>query len=372
MSSYNPPIDIPQRLSLPVQAAAAIRKAIDEHSWEEYLPSERRLCELFQISRPTIRTALHLLQKEGRIETHQGRRNRILAHAKAPSQKQNRLVGLITIEPLHTMPQTAYRGISDMRAHLTQHGFATELLVCPPRSARAQTRKIEEFVRQNHVFCCVLLSVSKELQKWFAEHSVPALVLGSCHPDVKLPSLDYDQRAVCRHAAGIFLAKKHRRMALIVPNSGLAGDIASEEGFLEGVAQHRLVDEARAIIVRHNGTAQNIGMKLDALFASPNPPTALLVAMQPHVLIVIIYLLKHGLSVPDTVSFIARDHDHSFETVSPSFAHYRFGDEKFARYLSRLMLQMVNQRALAPEPHLVFPTYIPGGTVKTCVPGKDT
>lgn len=337
---------------------------MDQGAWDEYLPSERRLCELFQISRPTIRAALHLLAREGLIQIRQGHRNRLLTPPRLASREQNRLVGLVTHEPVSRMSLTAYQGISEMRAHLAQHGFATEIMICPSRSAPAQRRKLEEFVRQNRAFCCVLLSVNRDVQAWFAERSLPALVLGSCHPQIKLSSLDVDYRSVCRHAAGIFLAKGHRRLALIVPNSGMAGDLASEEGFREAITQRKNLDDARAILVRHNGTAQNIGAKLDALFNSAHAPTALLVAKPQHVFIVIIYLLKRGLTVPDTISLMARDHDHLFETVIPPISHYTAKEDTFSHRLSRLMLQMVSQGYLAPEPNLIFPQYFAGGTVK--------
>ncbi|MEO6003705.1 MAG: substrate-binding domain-containing protein [Opitutus sp.] len=364
MSSFPASLDIPKRLSLSAQAAASMRKAIDDGTWKECLPSERRLCELFQVSRPTIRTALHLLAKEGLLEIRQGRRNRLLGQPRNGNSRGSQLIVLVTHEPVSHMAPSSYQGISEMRGHLAAHGFTTEVLVCPPRSARTQRAKLEAFVRQNRVFCCVLLSVSKELQQWFVEHSMPALVLGSCHQAVKLPSLDVDYRSVCRHAAGLFLSRGHRRIALIVPNSGVAGDLASEEGFCEAVAQRQSSDEARALIVRHNGTAQNIGTKLDALFTSAHPPTAFLVAKPQHVFIVIIYLLKRGLAVPEKISFMARDHDHLFETVSPPISHYKFVEETFADRLSRLMLQMVNQGYLSDEPNLIFPTYFAGGTVK--------
>lgn len=350
---------MPKRQSLAAQSAAAIRKAVTEGVWQESLPSERRLCELFQVSRPTVRTALQLLAKEGLIEIHQGRRNRLIGQNPRPSTNASRLVVLVSHTPILQTSLTAYQGISEMRAHLTEHGFTTETLVCQMRSAKAQQRKLETFVRQNRVFCCVLLSLSKELQEWFATHSIPALVLGSCHAEVKLPSLDVDYRSVCRHAAGIFRGKGHRRLAFIVPHSGVAGDLASEEGFREGCAHGRDATEAR--IVRHNGTATNLAAKLDALFASPLPPTALLVAKPTHTLAVLVYLLRRGLTVPDAVSLIARDSDHLFEEA---ISHYRFHDETFAHRLSRLMAQMVSQGYLRPEPNLIFPRYVSSGTVK--------
>jgi DNA-binding LacI/PurR family transcriptional regulator len=364
MSSFIAPLDIPKRLSLSAQAAMSIRKGITEGTWVNFLPSERRLCDILQVSRPTIRNALHLLAKEGLLDIRQGRRNRILTTTGKSPSSQSRLVGLITHVPLSRMNLPTYQGVSEMRTHLAEQGFSTLIFVCPSGSNRSQLRKLEEFIKQNSVFCCVLLSVSLEVQKWFSSHTLPALVLGSCHPEVNLPSLDVDQHSVCRHAAGIFLSKEHRRIALLVPDSGAAGDLASEAGFREAVAKHTGGGiPPMAIVIRHNGTAQNICAKLDVQFNSSQPPTALLVAKPQFVFAVIIYLLKRGLSVPDTISFISRDHDHVFENVSPPISHYTFGDETYAHRLSRLILQLVNQGNIASEANLIFPKYFTGGTV---------
>jgi LacI family transcriptional regulator len=365
MSSH-PSLDLPRRVSLSSQAADTIRKAIRDGTWKDSVPSERRLCELLQISRPTVRTALHLLAKDGIIATRMGRRNRLISRSSPTPLRHSRVIGLVTPQPVSQMTFVAYQGITVLRAHLTERGFATEILVCPAVGATAERRKVEEFVRRNRIFCCVLLSVSKQMQDWFSSQSMPALVLGSCHPDVKLPSLDIDYRSVCRHAAGTFLGHGHRRLGLVVPDSGVAGDLASEQGFLEALAQRRGYGDARAVIVRHNGTARDLSARLDRLFDA-TAPTALLVAKPQHVFFVIIYLLKRGLSVPDTVSFIARDHDPLFETVSPPISHYRFEEEKYTHRLSRLMLKMVDQGYLPAEPNLIFPKFYKGGTVRRVV-----
>lgn len=78
MNSSQLPFEIPKRNSLAAQSADSIRKAIEEGTWREYLPSERRLCEMLRVSRPTIRTALRLLAEGGWLEIRQGRRNRLL------------------------------------------------------------------------------------------------------------------------------------------------------------------------------------------------------------------------------------------------------------------------------------------------------
>src|SRR5688572_25456917 len=210
--------DIPKRLSLTSQVAASIRKCIEENYWEEHLPGERRLSEMFQVSRPTVRMALHSLEKEGLLQIEQGKRNRMPpVRALKRTNSPARLVGVVMPEPLADVPQRTYQMISEMRARLAENGISTEVVMCHARGGRFQQRKLEAFLRDNHVLCSVLLSVGVEVQQWFASRSLPALVLGSCHPSVQLPSLDVDQRSVCRHAANVFLTKGHRCLAFVVP-----------------------------------------------------------------------------------------------------------------------------------------------------------
>jgi DNA-binding LacI/PurR family transcriptional regulator len=353
-------LEIPKRANLASLVADAMRKAIDEGTWRECLPGERRLCALFQVSRPTLRTALRQLAAQGLFEIRQGRVNRLFSRPRI-IKKRSRLVILVTTEPISHVSSAAYQGISDMRVHLAEQGFETEILICSAPGAVTPRSKIESFLRHNSVFCCVLLSVSREMQQWFAKQSVPSLVLGHCHATVRLPSLDVDYRSVCRHAAGVFLGKGHRNLALIVPNSGVAGYIASEEGFLQAVAQSQHREKAHAVVLKHSGTPRSLMGHLDVLFNSPRPPTALLVAKQQYVIFVMAYLLKRGITVPGSVSLIARDYDHLFE---PLITHYAFNGNAYAQRLSRLMHQMVRDGNLSPEPTLIFPRFVQGGTLR--------
>lgn len=369
MSSDHPMLDIPKRLPLAAQVAGSLRAAIEQGAWKHNLPSERRLTEVFQVSRPTMRTALHLIAKEGLIEIRQGRPNRLLARTGVRDADQNRLVGLIRDLPMSEIHENSFQNIIEMRSHLAERGFATEMLNCDARSAAAEQRKLEEFVRQHRFFCCALISVSRALQQWFATHSIPALVIGSCHASVCLPSLDVDYRGVCRHAAGVLLSHGHRRIALLLPDFGLAGDLASEQGFLEAVGPHGRSGEARPLVVRHDSTAANIRSLLDTLFDSPEPPTGLVVAKPKHVLTVAFYLLKRGYSVPGDVSLISRDQDSLFGDESAPIAHYRFGNNVYNRRLIRLMLQLASTGQLPAEPNLVFPRFFAGSTIASRTAG---
>lgn len=269
------------------------------------------------------------------------------------------------MEPLSLTTKYALDGVGDLRVQVAESGYSMESLVVPPASKQAQRRSVERFVRQNRISCGVLVSVSREVQLWFAQRSIPALVLGSSHCDIELPSLDIDHRGSCRHAAGVFLARNHRCLALVVGNYGLAGDLASEEGFLEGVRGHSALQGAvHAHVLKYERSGRDLRAKLDALLRSSPPPTALLVTYIWPVLAVHIYLLRQGLSVPGNVSLIARDQDILFEEFDPPISHYRIGKNVLAGHLSRLVLKLVREGRLAPEPTLIVPEYFEGATVR--------
>ena len=351
------------RLTLSAQVAALMRKAIQQRTWIEYLPSERRLCEYFQVSRPTIRVALQTLAREGEVEIRHGRRVRLLGARRVMAKPQNRFVGIVTQIPVSQSSATSQQVLSELRAQLAAKGVASEVYFCPRAANRGGFRMVEDFLRQNRVTCCVVAGVSEAVQQWFARRAIPALILGSCHEAVRLPSLDVDYRSVCRHAAGILFGKGHRKIALVVMDSGLAGDLASEQGFREGVASH-LGSGGRAKVVRHSGNAQNITAKLDELFKSADAPTALLVARPRDVFAVIIYLLRSGLAVPDAVSLIARDQDDLFEAVDPLISHYRLVENAYVPRLSRLLLKLMSEGYLPPEPTFATPAFFTGGTLR--------
>lgn len=353
---------IPKRELLSVQTAAAMRRAFEEGMWANQIPSERRLCEMFHVSRPTVRSALNILAKDGLIALQRHRRVRVGALGRAHPTKNKKIL-IVTHRPYLEWATSTYQSLSEMQGYLGKHGFECEIILCQPRRIPSQLRKLAEFIRQNGVACTLLVTVRRELQQWFATLPTPTLVIGSCHPSVALPSFDVDYRAACRHAAGVFLSKGHRRLALLVPASRGPGDLASARGFLEGVEETHAA-EAKAVVVFHDGTAQNINARLDVLFRSEDPPTAILVSDPEYFLMVFIYLLRKGPKVSERISLIARDQDTTFTRLIPAISHYAFDIDASTRRLARLILKLIDQKHLPLEPCLILPKYISGGTVK--------
>src|ERR1051326_7928005 len=91
-------IEIPKRHSLVEQAAESLRRSLHTPEWADRLPPERQLSDLLQVSRPTLREALKLLEREGSLRISSGGRRIPVLHRPTPRPRRPRLVGFVTSE----------------------------------------------------------------------------------------------------------------------------------------------------------------------------------------------------------------------------------------------------------------------------------
>jgi DNA-binding GntR family transcriptional regulator len=65
-------IELPRRTSLVAQVADILRRRLETGEWKERLPGEHSICEQLQVSRFTLRQALAILAREGRVRSQAG------------------------------------------------------------------------------------------------------------------------------------------------------------------------------------------------------------------------------------------------------------------------------------------------------------
>lgn len=355
------PIQVPVRASLVAQTVGVLRTEIGTGRWRQSLPGEHELCALLHVSRVTLRAALAQLQREGWLRAAQGRRREVVA----PRGQRSRIGGndtrvvLLTAEPLQNLPTFAVYWIDALREHLSDAGFHLEVHVSRSVYGARSRHALQELTQTIRPAAWVLYRSTLEMQRWFSAHAQPAVVTGSRHPGVELPSVDRDYRATCRHATGLFIAKGHRRLVLINPESGTGGELESEQGFLEAVAQ-TTVPGVQGVVLRHDGSVTGICNRLDACFRKPEPPTALLVSRPAHVLTVVGHLLRRGLKLPQDVALISRDDDSFLEHVVPSVARYASNPSTFAQKLSKIVLAVAAGGVLTAADHRIMPHFVRG------------
>ena len=348
-----------RRASLAEGAAQVLLAQLDSGRWTDFLPGERVLCEELQISRPTLRQALQVLERKGRLKVTQGRQRRIMGRRTAgiPGVRR-KVIGVLSSLPMQALPPFALFWIDEVRSDLARLGYQLEFHGSPAGTTHNPGRTLERLVQGAPASVWILLLSTPPVQQWFLERKLSCLVAGSCAPDISLPSVDIDYRAACRHAVGVFRRGGHSRLALIIPAGGLAGDADSEAGFGEATA-----GGPPPIILRHNGTPGDIVCHLETSLRASDPPTGLLVARSAHVLTVLTLLMRQGCQLPFEAAVISRDDDAFLDFIIPRVARYTSSPVAFARRVSQTVLQMARSGPAPSRPIRLMPRFLPGETV---------
>ncbi len=88
------------RIALPEQIAEMIRSDLESKRWSEFLPGERTLSELLQVSRTSLRSALDILEKQGLVRTAHGRRRQIVTPHGTRQPQGKRLASIAMVCPV--------------------------------------------------------------------------------------------------------------------------------------------------------------------------------------------------------------------------------------------------------------------------------
>lgn len=352
----------PQRTSLENQTAEALREHIAQGAWKDWLPGERMLGEMLQVSRYTVRAALRQLRKDGVIATEESVGNKIVPRAAPKRASGGNNVGILMPGVFHELLPTHILWIDQIRAMLAEHGSRLHLFDGHVYARRNPAQALKKLTQQHPHRCWILLLSGEEVQAWFQKNAVPCIVAGSVYVGIDLPWCDVDYRAVCRHAAGMLLRRGHRRIVLLIKRSRQAGDILSEAGFEEAFARSNH-DDAAPEICHHAATVESIAAAVRRLMGQKSPPTALLVANPYHYLTVVGCLNKLGLDVPGDVSVVSRDGESCHEYMLPRPAGYTVNPRHFARTLLGAITPALSGGPPPARVHQIMPKFSEGGSV---------
>lgn len=330
--------------------------------WQEVMPGEIELCELFKISRVTLRAALEELKREGWFSGAQGKRRlitrqRIKKGAKPPAA----CVVLLTPVSLHHMPASRVVRLLALKEHLSAVGYDLDIQCNQACYSRRPQKVLQALADRLRPTGWIIYLSTAPMQRWFYEQHSNCVISGSCHPHIDLPSIDIDYAAACRHAVGKFVAGGRKRIALIMPFSDQAGNLESERGFTEAGDLFRS-QGVETMIVHHAGTVEALCRAVDGLVGGPKPVTGMLVAKPAHAVTTICHLLRLGIRIPASIGVISRDDDASLEPVVPRISRYHIDPALFARKVARIVVSMVQHGAVQRKAHRLLPELIAGET----------
>lgn len=350
--------------SLPAQVAGTLREQIRDHTWNEWLPSERALAESLQVSRKTLRKALSQLQREGVVEAVRGLGNRIISDGiDNPGKPVDSVVVLLTPDPVERMRPYTSLWTGHLRSLLIEHGFRLRMVHSPKYFSRRPSISLKKLTTSQPAACWLLANSSEATQRWFSEAELPCVVAGSCHPGIDLPNVDLDHYALCRHAAGILLGAGHRSIAMLNAQSDRAGDLESEAGFMAGVSESPHAD-ASPLVIHHEDSPDSLCRALKRLLRMAQMPTAILVSNGASYLTIISSLAQYKLSIPKDVSVVSRDDEPFLRFLVPRPTYYAANPHTFAKQLLKPILKLLTGDTPMPRSTRIIPTYVKGGSLE--------
>ncbi len=355
-----------KRSSLVAQVADVIRSEILRRAWSDWIPSERELNRTLHVSRNTCRAALHILSCEKLITPVQGRGirvNRDIVRGARPADRQIHSVGLIIPEVVSRLRPSNSLVIDDLREELFDQGVRLSLHVSSACYQSNPLHALEKLVSKNRHDCWILVLSNEPLQRWFMDRGIPCLVTGSVYPGIRLPSVDADYRSICRHAVGQLIALGHRRIVFFNRYLRAAGDLESEEGFLQGARLSSHTD-VKAWVVYHEDNQDSVANLIAKLVAMAEPPTGLIIANSYCYLSVMSTLARRGFRVPDDFSLISREDEAFLSHVNPQPARYLNTSARLARKAMTMIRPLLEGGIPNYEPVRITPRFIAGGSIR--------
>ena len=152
------PHSLPQRQSLVAQTVSFLNAQIENGEWRDWLPSERSLCELLQVSRNTLRAALVQLQKQERVRAVHGAGNQILVRPGVTGTKRRAPdVALLSPEPIERLRPLQSLWIDDMRALLSERGLKLRVFHGHHYFNATPGSSLQKLVSRNPHGCWILM-----------------------------------------------------------------------------------------------------------------------------------------------------------------------------------------------------------------------
>ncbi len=343
---------MPQRVSLIDQTAAVLRERLNCGEWNSSLPGEIQLASELQVGRNTVRSALAILESEGRLSRTNGRRRAINRQPLKTGPHQRRVI-LILSRPVGEFTPSTILWITETQKRLEKLGWNFQLSIEPSAYRKRPYDHLSSMTAEAPGAVWILHRSTVAMQRWFQDEGLRVVLAGSRHTGITLPQVDADFRAVSRHAAGRFVAFGHRELAILRPDDAFAGDSESVLGFQEG-ARGTLIRD-----IQFPNEPQGVMRAVGQLLQSAQPPTGLYILHPEHCVTAISYLLRQGISVPGQLSVICRDDEPYLALLSPEPTRYRRNPQAMANKLASL----VARSSYARESIQIMPTVVLGETL---------
>ena len=359
---------LPQKQNLALETARAIQERICDEEWGNALPSERKLVELLEVGRDTVRKALAHLTHQGWISAPKENQKRLILKktklADSPlKRKQTKFVftvGLLSPVPIDKMHSSILYEIHKLEEALATRSGQLHVVTGTWVNQDSSFKKLEEVLTHPTCSLWILYRCPTQIQEYFAQNKIPCLVRGQSYNPEKLPQLDTDWRAIANHAAALLWRKGHKNVALILRDENLQGVKAVEQGFLEFKEE-----DWHPHIIWDRNNAEQLAKDLSNFKKFHPEVTAFICSRPRHILTFYSWVSQQGFCVPGDISLVSLCYEYFFNEFSPKLCYYQYNPQQIARRMVKSIMNVLASKKLTLTAEWIIPKYEAGGTIKT-------
>ena len=342
------------------QLADILRARIQAGDWAAGLPAERILAMDYFVSRTTLREALRILTLEGLLIRPEGTRrgHRVATRIAAARLPTGAGEAVILTPSLRDSP-VLLEQLAILRQWLGKLGIPVHVRESARLTEEANPAKsLSRWKAAGPDTVWILHKMPRTVQQASHDLGLKALVFGSAFPGITIPFFDIDFRAVARHAAGRCLAHGHRKLAVLVHRTSLAGDGAVIESITGELAR---CGAPPPMILKHDFNRSRLLDAIDQkILPAASRPDALIVVNQHHLLTAYSHLFHRGLRIPKDISLIYLSNDPTVERLSPLPDRYDLGDRLLRRLAKATQARLAGE---LPVSSCLLPRMIKGETL---------
>jgi GntR family transcriptional regulator, arabinose operon transcriptional repressor len=312
---------------------------IDVGKWPvgDKLPSEKALCEMYEVSQITVRRALRELTQAGYVYSHHGL-GWFVGNRASPAMP-HRDITLISPELDAVTAQLVPPLIAALRPE-----FALRLAFLDGGPATS-----EEALRQAVAAgaAAVLLAVAgdeRHLQERYrhllAGAGVPVALLWRAVPNVEAPTVILDEAGAMQRLTEYLLQLGHRRVAYVGADPSLAEGQRRYLGFANTIWEHGQ-ELPMEWVFAGQLTDRPDGARFQRIFGGTDRPTAIACASDYHAAEAMSLLSQLEVKCPDDVAVVGLG-DLAFAPLLPaSLTSFRFDMVKMASATASMLRALV-------------------------------
>lgn len=328
------------------------------------LPSEKKLCEKFSLSRQTVRHATGELEKRGVITRVRGSGSFVGTAAALRAPKYKLIAVMLTYVDNYIFPPTV-KGISDV---LERHGYSMRISFTDNNIEKEQAI-LKKIIEENNVDALIaepsksaLPNPNMKYYRTLENRGIPMLFLNSSYPELDIPVARLDDERIGYEAVKYLILKGHRNIAGVFHCEDAQG-ARRYAGYVRGLREFGIEPDPRRIIWLDTDGIGDVEPLADYILKRIHGATAIF-AYNDEVACQLIWSFKgRNIRFPDEISIIGVDDAEIAGRVRPALTTFPHPKRALGTYAAETIISMITN-PLTEGGHLFMPEVIERESVK--------